>query len=130
MDDNPDDLDLLTLCLARVGARFTVQTARSGPEALALIRGGRPGARPQLVLLDLNMPEMGGRDVLAELRADPNSAGLPVLVLSSSDAPADVEALYRLGANGYLLKPAGLAEFRALAEALDRFWCGVALLPG
>lgn len=129
VDDNPDDVDLLRLCLTRSDAHCVVSAAGSGVDAVGVLRSTPPGQRPQLVLLDVNMPGMSGRDVLRALRADPRTAGIPVLVLSSSDDPTDVETLYRLGASGYLLKPTGLAEFRQLAERLDQFWFRTALLP-
>lgn len=128
VDDNPDDLDLLRLCLATVGAHCVVAEARSGPEAIAKLREAPAGERAQLVVLDVNMPGMNGREVLRTLRADPLTSRIPVLVLSSSDDPRDVEALYQLGASCYLLKPSGLPEFRMLAQRLDQFWFRTALL--
>ncbi|MFZ5478909.1 MAG: response regulator [Myxococcota bacterium] len=130
VDDNPDDVDLLRLCLARAAASCVLSVAEDGDRALATLRACPPGDPVRLVLLDLNMPGRSGRDVLREMRADPRLAGIPVVVLSSSDAPDDVATLYRLGASCYLLKPTGLEEFRELARQLDAFWLRTALLPG
>lgn len=128
VDDNEDDVLFLGMSLAHCSANCDLRVAQDGPRALAALRG--PAPIPQIVLLDLNMPGRGGHEILREIRADDALRGIPVIVLSSSDSPADVREAYRNGANCYLRKPAGLAEYRALALQLDAFWFRSARLPG
>lgn len=103
-----------------------------GIEALAFLR--REGAYrdapvPDLVLLDLNMPRLDGRGVLAIVKQDPTLRHIPIVVLSTSGAPHDIEAAYALGANSYVQKPVTLSEFMAVMQAMEHFWLGVATLP-
>ena len=84
---------------------------------------------PDLILLDLNLPRKDGREVLREIKQDPNLRHIPVLVLSTSRADSDVSACYHAHANCYLTKPVDLAEFGRLAELIRDFWLGVVQLP-
>ena len=107
--------------------------ARDGVEAMEYLRrqGERfaAAARPDLVLLDLNMPRMDGRDVLDEIRADARLKTIPVVVLTTSDVERDVEASYRHGANSFLTKPMGVEDFFALIHTVQHYWFNVVTLP-
>src|SRR2546426_715461 len=85
--------------------------------------------RPQLILLDLNLPKKNGREVLAELRQDPELKSIPVVVLSTSRAPLDIRMSYRLHANCYLVKPSDIEEFNATIRSIEEFWLSRAKLP-
>jgi chemotaxis family two-component system response regulator Rcp1 len=104
VDDNPADVRLTEEALkdSRIAYRLTV--ARDGVEAMRLLRGSAT-PRPDIVLLDLNLPLKDGRDVLAEIKSDPTLRRIPVAVLTSSQAEEDVLRSYDLHANGYLIKP-------------------------
>lgn len=132
IEDNPADIDLTreTLELARIRNRLHV--ARDGIEALAYLRqeGKLADAiRPDLILLDLNMPLKDGREVLAELKGDPDLCTIPVVVLTSSNAEKDVVGTYDLGANCYITKPIDLDQFADVVKAIEEFWFLVVRLP-
>lgn len=125
-EDNEDHLFLTTVALKGVSdIKVEVVPARDGAEALEHMRGdgvhdGRP--MPNLVLLDLSMPRLSGLEVLREVKTDPKLSHVPVVVLTSSDRPEDVQSAYELGANCYVSKSRGMQE---LAE----YWTRTAALP-
>jgi chemotaxis family two-component system response regulator Rcp1 len=132
VEDNDADVRLTREALREGGEGVTLFSAVDGEQALAFLRregahGGMP--RPDLVLLDLNLPRRNGLEVLAEVRADPALASLPVIVLTTSAADADVTACYAAGANCYVVKPLDLDAFMALIAAIRSFWLGHARLP-
>src|SRR5206468_3295925 len=98
-----------------------------GEEAMDHLRG--PSARPDLVLLDLNLPRKNGREVLAEVKADPELRAIPIIVLTSSAADPDVEFAYEHHANAYVRKPLGLERLTEFAGALQSFWRDHVTLP-
>lgn len=121
VEDNDDDVALARLVLAQAGVARPLVVARDGAEALALLlgggdAGGAPPLRPALVLLDLNLPRRDGRDVLRALRADPRTRAQTVVMLTTSDDPADVDAFYALGANSYIRKPIDLSQLLAVLQ--------------
>jgi two-component system, chemotaxis family, response regulator Rcp1 len=106
--------------------------AINGEEAMAFLRRGASHAhapRPDLILLDLNLPKMDGRDVLANIKADTRLRTIPIIVLTISDAPEDIEKCYQLQANCYLTKPAQLKEFEKLVKSINEFWLNRVKLP-
>ncbi len=132
VEDNEADVELLRhfLRLGPESPEFVV--AGDGVEALRMLRGEAPFAaplRPMLILLDLNLPRKDGREVLAELKQDPKLRQIPVVVLSTSDAPLDISRAYALNANCYLQKPADLDEFERTVRGIEEFWLGLAKLP-
>jgi len=132
VEDNPGDVRLVVEAFREGGAAVRLTTARDGEEALAVLR--RQGAhaaapRPALILLDLNLPRMGGRELLAEIKADPALRPMPVVVLTSSRQDQDVLACYDLGANCYITKPADLDQFIEVVRSIVNFWLTVARLP-
>ena len=116
VDDNPADASLVRRALLEGGVCGSVLLAEDGPEALDRLR--RPGGRPDLVLLDLNLPGMTGQEILSEIRKDPSLRGLPVVVLSGSSWEGDAAEARALGADLYLVKPDDLDGFLRVAQAL------------
>lgn len=127
VEDNPGDVRLVEKVLAN-DPRVRLHVARSGAEALGFLRDGdRPP--PHLVILDLNLPAMDGRELLAEMKADPALQPIPVVVLTGSAAQDDVNRCYALQANCYVIKPRGWTEFHQVISAVKRFWLETATLP-
>ncbi len=123
VEDNPADATIALELLKMHPEVRRVQVARDGADALARLRGeGGDLVRPDLVLLDLRLPKVDGREVLTAARADPALRTLPIVVLSGSDAPEDVEGAYRAGASAYLVKPLDFARLDAMIGALVQFW--------
>ena len=135
VEDNPGDVDLTREALAEAEA-FEVanlHVAVDGEEAMRFVRrtGEYTSApRPDLILLDLNLPRKDGREVLEEIKTDPDLKTIPVVVLSSSDAESDVLHSYRLHANCYVRKPVDLDHFLDAVRLIERFWLTLARLPG
>lgn len=132
VEDNPADVDLTqeTLELAKIHNHLHV--VNDGVEALAFLhREGdyADAVRPDLILLDLNLPRKDGREVLQELKADENLRLIPVVVLTSSDAERDVVKTYNLGANCYITKPVDLDQFASVVKSIEEFWFVVVKLP-
>ena len=127
VEDLDADAVLLREALVDVGLGRDLVIAENGEAALAELRSGRP--LPGLVLLDLNLPGLSGRDVLDGIRADPRLAELPVVVLSTSNAPADIAFAYGHRANAYVRKPNGFLALRSVARAIQDFWVRTATLP-
>ena len=133
VEDSAEDAELVTEAFEV--NRFTAdfQYARDGEEAMALLR--REGVhadapRPDLVLLDLNMPRKDGREVLAEIKADPELKSLPVVILTSSAAESDVAQSYLNQASAFLTKPVDFNEFLDMIRQLGEFWLTAVRLPG
>jgi CheY-like chemotaxis protein len=132
VEDNPGDVRLTREALKEVSTRTRLSVAQDGAEALQFLRreGRHAGApRPDVILLDLNLPRRDGREVLAEVKGDPALLTIPVVILTSSDADRDVAAAYALHANCYVTKPTDLDEYIGVLRAIEHFWFGVAQLP-
>jgi chemotaxis family two-component system response regulator Rcp1 len=127
VEDNPADVRLMREAFAEQGTSVELVIAGDGEEAMRLLQD--PVNRPDLILLDLNLPRKDGREVLAEIKADAGLRIIPVLVLTSSEAERDVEHSYALHANVYLRKPLSYTELQAIVAAIDTFWLTVARLP-
>lgn len=133
VDDHPADRRLTEEIFASCETSNTVNTAADGEEALRYLR--REGehseaSRPDLILLDLDLPGVGGNEVLSEIKDDPALSRIPVIALSTSVADRDVLAAYANRANACVRKPANLQEFTAMIEAVEAFWLGNVALPG
>lgn len=131
VEDNAADVRLLREALREL-EDVDLEVAGDGSEALAALRGEPPspqGSLPDLVLLDLNLPGTSGFEVLDAIRSDPSTRGVPVVVLTTSTAPADVHRAYARGANAYLVKSVDYEAFRSAVATIDRFWLRVACLP-
>ena len=132
VEDNPGDVRLVREALNRGSPSGTLYVAEDGLEAMDFLRRQgkhREAPRPDLVLLDLNLPKKDGREVLAEIKSDEDLRRVPVVVLTSSEAEADVVRCYDLAANCYIVKPFELDRFMAVLQGMERFWLGVARLP-
>jgi chemotaxis family two-component system response regulator Rcp1 len=132
VDDNPADANLTCEVLATSERQTQVSTVRDGEQALQFLRrAGRyaDAVRPDLIILDLNLPRKDGRAVLAEVKADPELNELPVVIFTTSHAPRDIARCYELGANSYVSKPGNLGQFFSTVRSIENFWFGFASLP-
>jgi len=132
VEDSVPDIELTLEALADAKVANEVAVCRDGVSALAYLRHDGDYAdttRPDLVILDLNLPRMNGHEVLAAMQADPSLRRIPVAVLTTSTAEADVVRTYDLGANCYLTKPIDLEQFMKVVQAVDDFWLGIVRLP-
>ena len=132
VEDNEPDLDLTMEALQSGKLHNRIHIARDGIEALEFLRkeGKHANApRPHLVLLDLNMPRMDGRETLAEIKRDPNLQSIPVVVLTTSKSEEDIARSYQLQCNCYINKPVDLPQFMHVVRAIEDFWLCVVQLP-
>ncbi len=133
VEDNPGDVSLTKAALAQSTTPHHLRVAEDGETALRFLRREgehKQSPRPDLMLLDLNLPGKHGLEVLREVRGDPTTARLPVIILSTSMSPPDIEESYQLHANSYVAKPVEMQDFYKIMEAIDRFWLNAATLPG
>jgi CheY-like chemotaxis protein len=132
VEDDPADVELTQYTIAKGKVSVDLHTVGDGVEALAFLRheGEYAGApRPDLILLDLNMPRMDGRTFLAQMRADEDLKEVPVVVLTTSRSEEDILQSYLLGANCCIIKPMGLSEFSRVVNAIEEFWFSIVRLP-
>jgi CheY-like chemotaxis protein len=127
VEDNPDDEELTILALKQSKILNEVIVARDGVEALHYLFGtgsyaGRDVRLPQVILLDLKLPRLGGLEVLDRIRANPATALIPVVVLTSSSEEEDLLTSYRLGANSYVRKPVGFQAFSDAVQKVGLYW--------
>jgi two-component system, chemotaxis family, response regulator Rcp1 len=132
VEDEPGDAYLTqeALCSSPIPCR--VHLVEDGALALAFLRRQPPHAdapRPDLILLDLNLPCKDGREVLGEIKADPALAMIPVVIMTTSRAESDILSSYRLHANSFVTKPLELEQFLAAVRTIQKFWLEVAQLP-
>jgi len=133
VEDNPGDVRLTREVLKDGRINNILNVVSDGVEALAFLRheGEYANAKQQdLVLLDLNLPKKDGREVLAEMKADPALRRIPVIVLTSSSAELDILGAYDLHANCYITKPVDLDEFTKVLRSIEDFWLSIVKLPG
>jgi len=132
VEDNRPDARLIEEILRQGRVPKNISVVTEGDEALAFLqrRGVHAEApRPALVVLDLNLPGRDGRELLREIKGDPALRRIPVVVLTTSDAPGDVQQAYDLQANAYIVKPVGLDAFTEVILAIEQFWLAIALHP-
>jgi chemotaxis family two-component system response regulator Rcp1 len=132
VDDDPADVRLTLEALREHKVYCETAIASDGVEALAYLHREGPYAdavRPDIILLDLNMPRKDGREVLQEIKADPHLRAIPVVVLTTSQADRDILQSYNLGANCYITKPVDLSQLTTIVQAIDNFWFTVVKLP-
>jgi two-component system, chemotaxis family, response regulator Rcp1 len=132
VEDNPGDVRLTREALREAKVRNNLHVVDDGVKALQFLRrqGEYAGAtRPDLILLDLNLPRMGGREVLTEIKADPDLLQIPVVVLTSSQAEQDIVRAYELHANCYISKPVSLDQFVSVVKSIEDFWFTIVRLP-
>ena len=132
VEDNPGDVRLTRELLKESKVNNRLAAVENGAEAIAYLRRQgkyRDAERPDLILLDLNLPRMDGREVLAEIKRDPDLRRIPVVILTSSSADADVIKTYDLHANCYVTKPVGLDQFATVVKSIEDFWLAIVRLP-
>ena len=132
VEDNPADVRLTQEALKNGKVQHELYVVTDGIEAMEFLRreGTYPDApRPDIILLDLNMPRKDGREVLAEIRADPELTGIPVVILTTSLDEADILNTYDHFANGYIVKPVDLEQFFTIIKSLKQFWMSIVKLP-
>ncbi|WP_030439791.1 response regulator [Actinoplanes subtropicus] len=132
VDDDDADALMIEEALAAAETHARVERVTDGREALDYLRReGRfaEASRPDLILLDLNMPRMDGRETLAAIKTDEDLKAIPVVILTTSGAAPDIAASYQQRANAYVTKPFGLDDFEATVRQIDRFYREVASLP-
>jgi CheY-like chemotaxis protein len=132
IEDSPGDVRLTREAFSEANGRIVLHVAADGVEAMAFLRRQelhRHAPRPDLVLLDLNLPRMDGREVLAEIKSDDELKTIPTVILTTSDAEADITMSYELHANCYLSKPVQLDAFERLVKSVNDFWLTTATLP-
>jgi two-component system, chemotaxis family, response regulator Rcp1 len=132
VEDNPADERLTREALKEGKVYSNLHWAKDGVEAMAFLRReGKYAAapRPEIILLDLNLPRKDGREVLQEIKADDNLKRIPIVVLTTSKAEEDVLRTYNLHANCYVTKPVDLEKFMVVVKSIDVFWLTVVTLP-
>jgi CheY-like chemotaxis protein len=135
VEDNPRDVRLTQRAFQQAGLPHDLRVVRDGDEALAYLH--REGAykeaetapRPDVILLDLNLPRMGGHELLREVKQDNHLRQVPIIVLTTSERPDDVRLAYDAGANAYLLKPVEFSRFTEVIGQLGKFWLETVELP-
>lgn len=132
VEDSATDVLLAREALGEAKVRNNLSVVKDGVEAMAFLRKEDPyteAPRPDLILLDLNMPRREGREVLAEVKVDDDLKQIPVVVLTTSQAQEDVLQAYGLHANCYITKPVDFDQFSQVVRAIDQFWFTVVTLP-
>jgi chemotaxis family two-component system response regulator Rcp1 len=132
VEDNAGDVRLMREVLLGVNNSIHLLVASDGVEAMAFLNRERQyvrAPRPDLILLDLNLPRMDGREVLARMKADPKLKTIPVIVLTTSNSEADILKSYELHASCYICKPGQLDEFEMLIQNINRHWLSQAKFP-
>jgi two-component system response regulator len=128
VEDNPDDAELTLRAFRKSKTLNEIVIARDGVEALDYLfatgahAGRDPTLMPEVVLLDLKLPKIGGLEVLRRMRADPRTRRIPVVVLTSSNEEKDILSSYDLGANSFVRKPVDFAQFTEAAQQLGMYW--------
>ena len=127
VEDSPGDIRLTLEAFKEENPSAKIFVVNDGTEAMAHLRSG--GVRPDLVLLDLNMPKMDGRQVLAAIKQDESLKSIPTVILTTSDAEADIMKSYKLQANSYLCKPVEFSAFETLVKNINDYWLTMVRLP-
>jgi two-component system, chemotaxis family, response regulator Rcp1 len=132
VEDSPGDVRLTREAFKDAKVHINLNVASDGTEAMAFLRREGKHAnvpRPDMILLDLNLPKKDGREVLAEIKEDTTLKSIPVVILTTSASEADILRSYQLHANCYITKPVGLDGFLAVVKSIDSFWLSVVKLP-
>ena len=134
IEDSEDDIVFFREALDQAGLRVRMRTARNGAEANQIIFRNEPLSeaaypRPKLIVLDLKMPKLNGIDLLARLKRDQRTSGIPVVIFSSSQEKRDLTESYRLGANSYLVKPMEAEKFSEAVRLLGLYWLQLNEIP-
>ena len=132
VDDEPVDVDLMKRSFFKSKVLNNINVARDGVEAMQILR--HEGAfvkspRPDLIILDLNMPKKSGHQVLKEIRMDENLKMIPVVIMTTSASEDDIQQSYAEGANCYIQKPLDIDKFKEIVNAIENFWFALVTLP-
>jgi len=125
VEDSQGDIRLIREALREISGEHVLHVVNDGVQALAFLHRTGPcvsAPRPDLILLDLNLPRKNGREVLNEIKADPQLRDIPVIVLTISTAEEDIQTAYRLRANCYVIKPVNLDQFFRVLQSIERYW--------
>ncbi len=130
VEDNQVDIDLTMMAFSRTNFTRPVQIARDGAETLEIIENWETGApKPNLILLDINIPKVSGLEVLRVLKSSTKTNHIPVVMLTSSTNDADLRMAYNYGANSYIIKPVDFEEFKELTTILCDYWLKLNVKP-
>ena len=132
VEDNPGDVRLTQEAFRENKIRNRLNVVQNGEEAMNYLRKKgqyEDAAKPGLIMLDLNLPRKDGREVLAEIKSDPDLRRIPVVILTTSESEDDVHRTYSLHANCYITKPVDMQQFVKVVEAVEHFWLSVVSLP-
>jgi CheY-like chemotaxis protein len=130
VEDSPSDVRLVREALREAAIPVHLALARDGVDAIDYLRGAeRAGNLPELIVLDLNLPRINGHEVLAQVKKSPVLKRIPVVIMTSSRAPEDINEAYALDANCYVAKPSDLHEFIRVMRSIENFWLTTATLP-
>jgi CheY-like chemotaxis protein len=132
VEDNPGDARLTREALALSKVRNQIHHVRDGEQCVAFLRRQPPyedAPRPDLILLDLNLPRLDGREVLEDIKNDPELVHIPVVILTSSQAEEDILRSYRLHANCFITKPVDLEQLSRVVHGIEQFWFTLVRLP-
>lgn len=133
VEDNPFDVLMITSGLEEANASYHLHVVHDGEEAISYLRRScdpkQKVARPDLILLDLNLPRLDGREVLAEIKSDPSLKLIPVIILTTSSDSEDVVKAYDLNVNCFITKPIDIEQFSATVQSIAGFWLTRVLLP-
>lgn len=129
VDDDASDVELMSEAVRTWRQKPRIVTFENGEAALAYLESGAPASGCRLILLDLNMPGIGGRETLKRLKSKPAVRAIPVIVLTTSGSPEDIKRSYEDGANCYIIKPLELSQLFTIAKRLEDFWLETVALP-
>lgn len=132
VEDNEGDVFLVKKAFEKAKIMNVIYAASDGEMAMQMLKGQSGHSdfpKPDIILLDINMPKKDGRQVLADLKADPDLCRIPVIVLTSSEAEEDIKQSYDLQASGYIVKPINLLKFQEVVTAIEDFWFSIVVLP-
>jgi len=132
VEDNPADIDLTKEALEECKIANNLYIVSDGENALAFLRkerNFRDKPRPDLILLDLNLPKIDGREILTEIKNDDNLKQIPVVILTTSESKEDITEMYKLHANCYITKPVDINQFIKVVQSIGDFWFSIVKLP-
>lgn len=132
VEDNPGDVRLTQEALKSHKVQNNLHVVSDGEEAMAFLRKQgkyKDAPRPDIILLDLNLPKKDGREVLADIKSDPHLKTIPVVIITSSEAEQDIIKSYNLNANCYVTKPVNLDQFIKVVQSINEFWITIVKLP-
>lgn len=132
VEDNPADARLTKEALVGSQCKHNVHTVADGVEALLFLKrreSYQRSPRPDLIILDLNLPKKNGREVLADIKNDPDLCSIPVVILTTSSSEEDITKTYHLHANCYITKPFNIEDFSKVVKTIESFWSSIVQLP-